>query len=90
MKLCLLVPHYDHVAQFRRLLPSLVTTNLPIVIVDDASPAGAVAELERLVGDCGGEIGRESNSSLSPVSVEESLETGLVDRDLTASQTLNF
>lgn len=56
MKLCLLVPHYDHVGQFRGLLPSLVATNLPIVIVDDASPAGALAELERLVDDCGGEI----------------------------------
>ncbi len=56
MKLCLLVPHYDHVAQFRRLLPSLVGTALPIVIVDDASPADALAELERLVDECGAGI----------------------------------
>lgn len=56
MKLCLVVPHYDHVAQFRKLLPSLLETQLPIVIVDDASPAGAVTELESLLGESGGEI----------------------------------
>ena len=56
MKLCLLVPHYDHVAQFRRLLPSLQGTNLPIVIVDDASPASAASELETLLDEAGGEI----------------------------------
>ena len=56
MKLCLVVPHYDHVAQFRKLLPALLDTRLPIVIVDDASPAGAVSELESLLGESGGEI----------------------------------
>ena len=56
MKLCLLVPHYDHVAQFRRLLPSLLGTNLPLVIVDDASPADVLGELERLIEECGREI----------------------------------
>lgn len=56
MNLCLVVPHYDHVAQFRRLLPSLLGTNLPVVIVDDASPADVLVELERLIEECGGEI----------------------------------
>jgi glycosyltransferase involved in cell wall biosynthesis len=55
VKLCLVVPHYDHVAQFRKLLPALRDTQLPIVIVDDASPAGAVAELESLLAESGGE-----------------------------------
>ena len=56
MRLCLVVPHYDHVAQFRRLLPSLLGTNLPIVIVDDASPGQAAAELERILEDSGSEF----------------------------------
>ena len=56
MKLCLVVPHYDHVAQFRRLLPSLLDTGLPIVIVDDASPGDAAAELETLLENGGGEF----------------------------------
>lgn len=51
MKLCLLVPHYDHVPQFRRLLPSLLATNLPLVIVDDASPPDAFTQLEQLLDD---------------------------------------
>ncbi len=56
MKLCLVVPHYDHLTQFSRLLPSLQDTGLPIVIVDDASPAAVVAELERLLEDSGSEF----------------------------------
>jgi glycosyltransferase involved in cell wall biosynthesis len=56
VKLCLLVPHYDHVAQFRRLLPALLGIDLPIVIVDDASPADVFAELQALLNDAGGDI----------------------------------
>ena len=56
MTLCLLVPHYDHVTQFRRLLPSLLETKLPLVIVDDASPADAFAELQQLLGDSGEQV----------------------------------
>lgn len=56
MKLCLVVPHYDHVAQFRTLLPSLLGTNLPIVIVDDASPAEAFHELQQLLDERGEDI----------------------------------
>lgn len=56
MTLCLLVPHYDHVTQFRRLLPSLLETNLPLVIVDDASPADAFARLQQLLGDSDGPV----------------------------------
>jgi glycosyltransferase involved in cell wall biosynthesis len=53
VKLCLLVPHYDHVTQFGRLLPSLLDTKLPIVIVDDASPAEAATKLEQLLAHSG-------------------------------------
>ena len=53
MKICLLVPHYDHVPQFRRLLPKLQATGLPLVVVDDASPKEAFDELQELLGDMG-------------------------------------
>lgn len=56
MTLCLLVPHYDHVAQFRRLLPSLLETKLRLVIVDDASPPGAYAELQLLLADSDSQV----------------------------------
>ncbi|MDJ0812339.1 MAG: glycosyltransferase family 2 protein [Woeseiaceae bacterium] len=56
MKLCLVVPHYDHVTQFRRLMPSLLATELPLVIVDDASPADAFSELQQLVAASAGDI----------------------------------
>ena len=56
MTICLLVPHYDHVTQFRRLLPSLRETNLPLVIVDDASPADAFAELQQLLDSSAGPV----------------------------------
>lgn len=56
MKLCLVVPHYDHLTQFSRSLPSLQDTGLPIVIVDDASPAEVAAELQRLLEDSGSEF----------------------------------
>lgn len=46
---CLLIPHYDHFEQFRLLLPRLVETELPLLIVDDASPAGVVEDLEALL-----------------------------------------
>lgn len=36
---CIVVPHYDHVDQFRRSLPALLQQDLPLLIVDDASPA---------------------------------------------------
>ena len=56
MKLCLVVPHYDHLEQFRSLLPSLLGTSLPIVIVDDASPGDVAAQLEQLLDESGAEF----------------------------------
>jgi glycosyltransferase involved in cell wall biosynthesis len=48
---CIVIPHFDHVNQFRALLPALAALNLPILIVDDCSPAAAFASLQRLVAD---------------------------------------
>lgn len=56
MTLCLVVPHYDHVAQFGKLLPALLNTRLPMVIVDDASPGEAAAQLEQLLDASNGDI----------------------------------
>ena len=38
MKPCILIPHYDHAKQFERILPQLLNTDLPLVVVDDHSP----------------------------------------------------
>ncbi|MEM1231038.1 MAG: glycosyltransferase family 2 protein [Pseudomonadota bacterium] len=34
---CIVVPHYNHVAQLRRFLPRLVRAQLPILVFDDGS-----------------------------------------------------
>lgn len=49
MKPCLVVPHFDHVEQFRMLLPKLVELRMPLIVVDDASPADARESLQRLL-----------------------------------------
>lgn len=51
MKACVVVPHYDHVDQFRLMLPGLVTHGLPIVVVDDASRADELARLKALLDE---------------------------------------
>ncbi|NIL94179.1 MAG: glycosyltransferase [Woeseiaceae bacterium] len=51
MKICVLIPHYDHVGQFRDLLPRLLGTEYPFVIVDDASPEAAFEELQQLLDE---------------------------------------
>lgn len=45
MKTCIVVPHYDHVDQFRLVLGQLVAEGLPLVVVDDASPEASFSEL---------------------------------------------
>jgi len=45
---CIVVPHYDHVEQFRKVLPRLAEQGFPLVVVDDGSPDdsfGALGEL---------------------------------------------
>jgi glycosyltransferase involved in cell wall biosynthesis len=48
-RVCIVVPHFDHVEQFAGLLPCLSKQGLPLVIVDDGSPHEAFTQLERLV-----------------------------------------
>lgn len=50
MKVCIVVPHYDHLEQFRRFLPRLAAAGLPLVVVDDASPPGVADALAALLG----------------------------------------
>lgn len=49
MNICIVVPHYDHLEQFQRFLPHLAAQGLPLVVVDDASPAVVVDTLEGLL-----------------------------------------
>ena len=50
-KTCIVIPHFDHVDQFRALLPALAALNIPILIVDDFSPAAVFANLQQLVAN---------------------------------------
>jgi glycosyltransferase involved in cell wall biosynthesis len=49
MNICIIVPHYDHLEQFREFLPSLESLGLPLLLVDDASSASARDELADLL-----------------------------------------
>lgn len=51
MNTCIVVPHYDHLEQFRRFLPELAAVGLPLVVVDDASPTDSVNALAELLDD---------------------------------------
>jgi len=46
---CIVVPHYDHLEQFRSVLPRLAAQGYPIVVVDDGSPRDCVEALEVLL-----------------------------------------
>jgi len=47
--MCTVVPHFDHVEQFKVLLPRLSAQGLPLVVVDDASPEESYKELQQLL-----------------------------------------
>ena len=49
MLICLVIPHYDHLEQFQKVLPELVAQGFPLVVVDDASPDDCFEALERLL-----------------------------------------
>ncbi len=49
MKICVVVPHFNHLEQFQQFLPNLIATGLPIVVVDDASDEETIAALEVLL-----------------------------------------
>ena len=53
MNTCVVVPHYDHLEQFRRFLPELAAFGLPLVVVDDASPVSDADAVEHLLAGCG-------------------------------------
>jgi len=38
MLICMVIPHFDHIDQFQKVLPELVEQGFPLVVVDDASP----------------------------------------------------
>lgn len=52
MTYCFVVPHFDHAAQFGRMLPRLLDCDLPVIVVDDCSPAASYANLEQLLRGC--------------------------------------
>ena len=49
MRVCLVIPHHDHVPQFSTLLPRLANFELPLFVTDDASPAIAYSQLQELL-----------------------------------------
>lgn len=51
MLTCTVIPHFDHVEQFRVLLPRLSAQGLPLVVVDDASPEDSYKKLQRLLDE---------------------------------------
>ncbi|MEX2497158.1 MAG: glycosyltransferase family 2 protein [Woeseia sp.] len=53
MKTCVIVPHFDHLEEFRSLLPKLAALGHHLVVVDDASPTAAFLALERLLDEGG-------------------------------------
>ncbi len=51
MLTCVVVPHFDHLEQFKKMLPELVAQGFPLVVVDDASPDQSFDGLTRLLDD---------------------------------------
>lgn len=51
MLMCTVVPHFDHVEQFKVLLPQLCAEGLPLIVVDDASPKDSFEKLQRLLDE---------------------------------------
>lgn len=49
MRVCAIIPHYDHVEQFSLMLEGLVDENLQLIVVDDASPEETFRQLEKLL-----------------------------------------
>jgi glycosyltransferase involved in cell wall biosynthesis len=49
MLTCVVIPHFDHLEQFERMLPELVEQGLPLIVVDDASPDKSHMALSRLL-----------------------------------------
>lgn len=56
MHTCLVIPHYDHLEQFKPVLPQLAGTGLPLIVVDDASPEPVFMALKRLITESGFDV----------------------------------
>jgi len=48
---CIVIPHFRHVPQLRRFLPTLAQANLPLLVIDDGSGTDVVTELKKLVSE---------------------------------------
>ncbi len=48
---CIVIPHFKHVPQVTRFLPTLAQAELPLFIIDDGSGTEAVAQLNELTSD---------------------------------------
>ena len=46
---CLVVPHFNHLAQLARFLPELKRLKMPCIIIDDGSDANIKIELAKLL-----------------------------------------
>ena len=51
MRFCLIIPHYDHLEQFSKILPRLVEQGFPLVVIDDASPQDCFEALKVLLDE---------------------------------------
>ena len=51
MLICVLIPHFDHLDQFRKVLPGLIEQGFPLIVVDDASPKHTFDALAQLLED---------------------------------------
>ncbi len=51
MLICVVIPHFDHLEQFKKMLPELVAQGFPLVVVDDASPSQSFDGLTRFLDD---------------------------------------
>lgn len=49
MLTCVVIPHFDHLELFKKMLPELVAQGFPLVVVDDASPDQSFDGLTRLL-----------------------------------------
>ena len=51
MSYCVVVPHYNHLAEFRSFLPQLTELDLPLYVIDDGSDPELLIELRELVSE---------------------------------------
>lgn len=49
MLTCIVIPHYDHVVQFEKMLPLLADIGIALIVVDDASPEESFEKLQQLL-----------------------------------------